>query len=113
MDSVKDQIRVADQVVAVIAGVAAQEIEEVAVGGSITFYDEWTKRLGAKNNAKGIMVEIGDMGASITLWVSVRYGTIISKTCQHLQEKVKETVEFLTGLTVYEVNVRVEGLTIE
>ena len=113
MEIVRDQIRVADHVVAVIAGVAAQEIHNVLVGGSASFYEEWTKRLSRKPIAKGIYVDVSQEGAGITMMISVKYGTIINTTCRLLQEKVKQSVEYFTGIHVRKVDVQVAGLTIE
>ncbi|MGZ0053030.1 Asp23/Gls24 family envelope stress response protein [Brevibacillus gelatini] len=101
------EIRVADQVIAVIAAVAVEEVPEVAVrsGG---LYQDLAKKL--NGGAKGITVAITEGRVVVDMRVSVRYGTPIHRVCHLLQEKVKEAVENMTGLYVEAVNVRVETI---
>lgn len=103
-------IRVADQVIAVIAGVAVEEVLEVSVrsGG---LYQDLAKKI--NGGAKGITVFVTDDRVTIDMRVSVRYGAPIHQVCHTLQEKVKEAVEALTGLFVEAVNVRVETIEIK
>ncbi|USG63700.1 Asp23/Gls24 family envelope stress response protein [Brevibacillus ruminantium] len=107
MDTMRGEIRVADQVVAVIAGAAVADITGVSVrtGG---FYQDLAKKLGA--SGKGIFVAIADGAVSIELRVSIKYGIRIHELCQELQEKVKDQVETLTGLDVEAVHVHVDGI---
>ncbi len=101
------EIRVADQVIAIIAGFAVEEVLEVTVrSGGI--YQDLAKKL--NGGAKGITVSVIDDRVTIDMRVSVRYGVQIHRVCQVLQEKVKEAVETLTGLYVEAVNVRVETI---
>ncbi|WNC17073.1 Asp23/Gls24 family envelope stress response protein [Brevibacillus brevis] len=103
------EIRVADQVIAVIAGVAAEEVLEVSVrsGG---LYD-LAKKMGG--GSKGISVSMAEDKVTIDMRVSVRYGAPIHHVCHTLQEKVKEAVETLTGLLVEAINVRVETIELK
>lgn len=102
-------VRIADDVVAVIAGIAAQEIEGVAsMSGGIT--EGLAKRVSGKNVQKGVHVEVGEYEAAIDLRIIVTYGSKIDKVCKNVQNNVKEAVESMTGLKVVEVNVRVEGV---
>ncbi|MBD2862598.1 MULTISPECIES: Asp23/Gls24 family envelope stress response protein [Paenibacillus] len=102
-------IRISDDVVATIAGLAALETQGVAaMSGGIS--EGLAKRLSGKNVQKGVSVEVGQLEAAIDLRVIVHYGSIIQSVCRSLQENVKEAVENMTGLNVVEVNVKVEGV---
>ncbi|WCK53363.1 Asp23/Gls24 family envelope stress response protein [Aneurinibacillus sp. Ricciae_BoGa-3] len=102
-------VRIADDVVAVIAGIAASETNGIAgMSGGIT--EGLARRVSGKNVQKGVQVEVGEFEAAIDLRVIVLYGTKIDETCRALQENVKEAVESMTGLRVVEVNVKVEGV---
>jgi len=102
-------IRISDDVVATIAGLAALETQGVAaMSGGIS--EGLAKRLSGKNVQKGVSVEVGQLEAAIDLRVIVHYGSIIQGVCRSLQENVKEAVENMTGLNVVEVNVKVEGV---
>lgn len=106
MEERRGEIRVADQVVAVIASVIAEEVPGISVKGGL--YQDFAKRL--SGGAKGISVAITEGQIVIEMRVAVMYGVHIHQACFQLQEKVKEMVETLTGLTVEAVNVRVEGI---
>lgn len=103
------EVRVADNVVAVVAGVAVSEVEDVSLRPG-AFYQDWAKKL--NGGAKGIQVAVLDGRVTIEIRVSVKYGTPIHRVCQGVQEKVKETVEEITGLIVEAVDVRVEAIEI-
>ncbi|MGE5702702.1 MAG: Asp23/Gls24 family envelope stress response protein [Clostridia bacterium] len=107
----RGEVKIADHVVAVIAGMAAQDIPGIVTKAN-GLYDEMSKRLSGKNVARGVQVSIDEEGTTIELRVSVRYGTIIQSVCRHLQEQVKDLVEGFTGLEVRGVHVRVEGIEI-
>jgi len=102
-------VRISDDVVATIAGLAAVETPGIAaMSGGIS--EGWAKRLSGKNVQKGVSVEVGQLEAAIDLRVIVTYGTNIQDVCRNLQENVKEAVENMTGLNVVGVNVKVEGV---
>ncbi|QQE72944.1 Asp23/Gls24 family envelope stress response protein [Brevibacillus composti] len=107
MDDMRGEIRVADQVVAVIAGVAAAEIDGITVrtGG---FYHDLAKKLGG--SGKGVFVVVQEGAVSIEMRVSIKYGMPIHELCRQLQEKVKDCVETMTGLDVEAVHVHVDGI---
>ena len=89
------QVQIADEVVAVIAGLAATEVEGVAkMSGNIT--NEIVSKLGMK-----------------TLNLVLSYGVSIPKTSQEVQDKVKSAIETMTGLTVSEVNIRIAGIQMD
>lgn len=105
-------IKIADDVVAVIAGVAVSEIPGVAnmAGG---FAGGITEVLsGKKNLAKGIKVDVGEKETRIDVNIIVEYGTRIPDVAYEIQTKVKKAVETMTGLKVVEVNVHVQGVNI-
>lgn len=102
-------IRISDDVVATIAGLAALETPGIAgMSGGIS--EGLAKRLSGKNVQKGVSVEVGQLEAAIDLRVIVNYGSKIQEVCRDLQHNVREAVVNMTGLTVVEVNVKVEGV---
>ena len=104
-------IRIADDVVAVIAGVAVSEVPGVA-GMSGGFAGGISEVLsGKKNMAKGIKVEVGEKETKIDVNIIVEYGTRIPDVAFEIQNRVKKAVETMTGLKVIEVNVHVQGVT--
>ncbi|CAH1207122.1 Alkaline shock protein 23 [Paenibacillus plantiphilus] len=103
-------IRISDDVVATIAGLAALETPGIAaMSGGIS--EGLAKKLSGKNVQKGVSVEVGQLEAAIDLRIIVKYGIPIQEVCRQLQENVREAVENMTGLHVIEVNVKVEGVT--
>ena len=105
-------IKIADDDVAVIAGVAVSEVPGVAnmAGG---FAGGITEVLsGKKNLAKGIKVDVGEKETKIDVNIIVEYGTRIPDVAYEIQTKVKKAVETMTGLKVVEVNVHVQGVNI-
>ena len=112
-DNDTNEIRIADDVVAVIAGVAVSEVVGVAemAGG---FAGGITEVLsGKKNLAKGIKVEVGDKETKIDVNIIVEYGVRIPDVAFEIQNRVKKAVESMTGLKVVEVNVHVQGVNTE
>lgn len=102
-------IRIANEVVAVIAGLAAVEVEGVA-GMSGGIAGGIAELLGRKNLAKGVKVEVGEAQAAVDLFVVVDFGVRIPDVSWHIQENVKRAIETMTGLDVVEVNVHVQGV---
>lgn len=103
-------IKIADDVVAVIAGVAVSEVQGVyeMSGGFAGGISEVLS--GKKNLAKGIKVEINEKTTKIDVNIIVEYGTRIPDVAFEIQNKVKKAVETMTGLNVTEVNVHVQGV---
>lgn len=103
-------IRISDDVVAVIAGVAVSEVSGVAEmsGGFAGGISEVLS--GKKNLSKGIKVESGEKETKIDVNIVVEYGTRIPDVAFEIQNKVKNAVENMTGLKVVEVNVHVQGV---
>ncbi|GAF27310.1 Asp23/Gls24 family envelope stress response protein [Neomoorella thermoacetica] len=102
-------IKIANEVVAIIAGLAATEIEGVA-GMSGGIAGGITELLGRKNLAKGVKVEVGEKEAAVDLYIVVNFGVRIPDVAIKVQENVKKAIEGMTGLQVVEVNVHVQGV---
>ena len=103
-------IQISSDVVAVIAGVAVSEVQGVS-GMSGGFAGGITEVLsGKKNLAKGIKVEIDEGTAKIDVNIIVEYGSRIPDVAFEIQNRVKKSVENMTGLKVEEVNVHVQGV---
>ena len=103
------KVRIADEVVATIAGLAATEISGVAAmsGGIVGGIAE---RLGRKNLSKGVKVEVGEKEAAIDLFIIVSFGARIPDVALKIQENVEKAIQSYTGLKVVEVNIHVQGV---
>lgn len=105
-------IRISDDVVATIAGLAALETPGIAaMSGGMS--EGLAKKLSGKNVQKGVSVEVGQLEAAIDLRVIVTYGSKVHEVCRELQQNVREAVENMTGLNVVEVNVKVDGVAFQ
>lgn len=102
-------IKIADEVVSIIAGLAATEIDGIA-GMSGGLVGGIAEMLGRKNFSKGVKVEVGEREAAIDLYIIVKYGTRIPDVALAAQENIKRAIENMTGLSVVEVNVHVQGV---
>ncbi|MDI6604196.1 MAG: Asp23/Gls24 family envelope stress response protein [Thermoanaerobacteraceae bacterium] len=105
-------IKISDEVVAIIAGIAATEIPGVA-GMSGGVVNGITEMLGRKNLSKGVKVEVGEKETAIDLFIIVDYGVRIPEVAWNIQENVKKSVETMTGLKVVAVNIHVQGVNME
>jgi len=105
-------IKITDEVVAIIAGIAAMDVPGVSsMSGGIA--NGIAEALGRKNLSKGVKVEVGEKEAAIDLYIIVEYGYRIPEIAWNIQEKVKKSVESMTGLNVIEVNIHVQGVNFE
>lgn len=103
-------VKISDEVVAIIAGLAAGEIKGI-VGMSASLVGGITQALsGKKNLSKGVKVSLGENNAAIDLFIVVEYGVKIPEVALQAQENVKKAVESMTGLTVSEVNIHVQNV---
>ena len=104
-------VKIADDVVAMIAALAATEVEGVAsMAGNVTH--ELLSRVGVKNATKGTRVEVLQKKVKVDLAITIEYGYNIPATCQRVQAKVKNAVENMTGLDVTDVNIRIAGISV-
>ena len=111
-DSKIGEVQIADEVVAIIAGLAATEVEGVAsMAGNIT--NELVGKLGMKNLSKGVKVEVTEETVSVDLSLNLDYGYSIPKVCAKVQEKVKSAIENMTGLSVLDVNIKISSVCLE
>ena len=111
-DSSMGEVKIADEVVAIIAALAATEVEGVAsMAGNIT--NELISRLGMKNLSKGVKVDVLEGVVTVSLALNMKYNYSIMDVSAKVQEKVKSAVENMTGLEVADVNVRVAGVEME
>ena len=106
------QVQIADEVIAVIAGLAATEVDGVQqMSGNIN--NELVSKLGMKNLSRGVKVSIDGEQVDVVLNLILEYGVSIPKISREVQEKVKGAIETMTGLTVNEVNIRIAGIQTE
>ena len=105
-------VKIADDVVAIIASLAASEVDGVsAMGGDIT--NELMSKVGMKKLTKGVKVDIINNVVTVDLMVVLRYEVNILEASRLIQKKVKTAVENTTGLTVSDVNVRITGIKLQ
>jgi uncharacterized alkaline shock family protein YloU len=102
-------VRIADEVIASIAGIAATDVTGV-VGMSAGLIGGMAEMMGKKNPSKGVKVQVGEREVAVDVYVIIEYGQRIPDVAMEVQEKVKEAIESATGLTVVEVNVHVQGV---
>lgn len=111
-DSSMGEVKIADEVVGIIAALAATEVEGVAsMAGNIT--NELISRLGMKNLSKGVKVDVLEGIVTVSLALNMKYNYSIMDVSAKVQEKVKSAVENMTGLEVADVNVKVAGVEME
>lgn len=103
------QIVIADEVVAIIAGIAATEVK-----GVDSMYGGWSgeiiSRMGIRDLSKGVSISIEDGHVSVKLSLNVRYGYAIPDVSRNVQDKVASAIESMTGLSVLDVNIRIAGV---
>jgi len=105
-------IKIADEVVAIVASLAATEVKGVAgMSGGVSA--GIAEMLGRKNLSKGVKVEVGEKEAAVDVFVIVEFGVSIPDVAQQIQKKVKEAIETMTGLKVVEINIHVQGVAFE
>ena len=105
------EVKIADEVVAIIAGLAAMEVEGVAsMAGNAT--RELISKLRMKSLSKGVKVDVLDGIVTVSLTLNLLYGYGIKDISVKVQEKVKSSIENMTGLEVADVNIRVAGVKV-
>ncbi len=102
-------IRVADEVVSIVASLAAQEIPGVhSMSGGLT--DDINQFLGKENSSKGVRLSFDGKVVTISIYVNIEYGNFIPEIALQIQETVKDAVEKMAGYEVRTVDVHVEGV---
>ena len=111
-DAGKGEVKIADEVVAIIAALAATEVEgEASMAGNIT--NELISRLGMKNLSKGVKVDVLEGVVTVSLTLNLKYNYSVVEVSGKVQEKVKNAIENMTGLEVADVNIKVAGVEME
>ncbi len=108
------EVKIAGDVIATIAGLAATEVEGIAsMQGNVT--NELVGKLGMKNLTKGVHIRFTEDGTMVHVALSVimKYGYSIPKTCKAVQDRVKSAIENMAGLKVSEVNINIVGVDTE
>ncbi|WP_375221794.1 Asp23/Gls24 family envelope stress response protein [Symbiobacterium thermophilum] len=108
---VESSIRIADDVVGVIAGIAALEVDGVAGMSGGLAAEVGERMTGKKNPSKGVKVQIGEKEVAIDLYIVVEFGVRIPEVATKVQEAVKRAVESMTGLECVEINIHVQGVS--
>lgn len=105
------KVQIANEVVAIIAGLAATEVEGVdSMAGGIT--NEIISKIGINNLSKGVTINVANNTVAASLALNLKYGYNVPDVSTKVQEKVKLAIENMTGLSVREVNVQIEGIEI-
>lgn len=111
LENNRGEIIIADEVIAVITGLAAMEVDGVAsLAGNAT--RELISKIGIKTLSKGVKVDVLEDVVTIDAALNLKYGFNIKTVSEKVQEKVKVAVENMTGLKVADVNIRVAGIEV-
>ncbi len=106
------EVHISDEVVAIIAGLAATEVDGVcSMAGNIT--NELVSKLGMKSLSKGVKVTISEKNVVVDVALNIKYGYEIPVVSKKVQDKVKSAIETMTGLEVTAVNIKIASLNIE
>ncbi|HEX2947763.1 MAG TPA: Asp23/Gls24 family envelope stress response protein [Clostridia bacterium] len=106
----EDKIRISEEVIATIAGIAATEVTDVASLSS-GFVDGIAGMLGKKSPGRGIKVELKENQVNIDISVVMQYGCKIHEVAREMQTRVRTAVEDMTGLEVLNVNINILGVS--
>ena len=111
-DNSMGEVQIADEDVAIIAALAATEVDGVAsMAGNIT--NELVSRLGMKNLSKGVKVDVLEGVVTVSLALNLKYNYSIMDVTAKVQDRVKTAIENMTGLEVADINIRVAGVEME
>lgn len=111
-DNSLGSVKIADDVVAMIAALASTEVEGVAaMAGDLTH--ELMKKVGYDSLTRGVKVDVYGRNVKVDISLTMEYGYNIPATCQKVQTKVQSTIENMTGLQVTDVNVRIAGVHVK
>ena len=106
------KVIIAEEVIAIIAGLAASEVEGVAsMAGNTT--RELIEKLGVKSLSKGVRLQVEQDQVRVAMNVNLRYGYSVPETSSEIQEKVKTAIETMTGLNVAEVNIKITNVVMD
>ncbi len=106
------EVHIADEVVAIIAGLAATDVKGVAsMGGNIT--NELVSKLGMKNLSRGVKVTVLENVVTVDLTLNIEFGKNLLEISKKVQERVKTSIENMTGLEVADVNIHIASVDME
>lgn len=106
------EVKISADVIMVIAHTVASEVEGVA-GMNANIAENISSVLGRKNAPKGVKVDIDDKAVNIDFYIVVDYGARIPEVAWKIQERVKSSVESMTGMNVASINIHVQGVSFE
>lgn len=106
------KVEIAPEVIEVIAGIAASEVEGVSQMRG-TFASGVVEKLGKKNHGKGVKVELTDEGLIIDIYCTMKFGVSIPNVAQQIQDNVNQSLLNMTALQAQEINVHVVGIQFE
>jgi uncharacterized alkaline shock family protein YloU len=106
------KVEIAPEVIEVIAGIAAAEVEGVA-GMRGNFATGVVERLGKKNHGKGVKVELAEVGIKVDVYCVMKFGVSIPTVAQKVQDNIRQALLNMTALEVEEVNIHVVGIQFE
>lgn len=104
------QIRIADQVLAIISGTAALEVNGVMSGHVPSQQGEMSARFVRRNFARGVKITPLEDGVKVDITIMVKFGHKIHQVSEEVQKRISTALETMVGMTVKEVNVNVAGL---
>ena len=111
-NNINADIKISDDVVASIVGLAATEVEGVtSLAGNVT--NERLAKSGTKNRSKGVKLIIEDGCVTTELYMNIKYGYSIPVVTAQVQERVSNAIENMSGLKVSTVNVHVVGIDVD
>ncbi|WP_027339171.1 Asp23/Gls24 family envelope stress response protein [Halonatronum saccharophilum] len=105
-------VKISEEVISIISGLAAMECYGLVGMSSKGLHDGIARLLGSENLSKGIEVETTEDGVKVELYIIVEYGTKISEVANNVIDRVKYTLEDMTGVNVIEVNINVQGVRV-
>jgi uncharacterized alkaline shock family protein YloU len=111
-DTSLGKVEIAPEVIEVIAGIAAAEVDGLfAMRGN--FASDVAERFGKATHSKGVKVELTEKGILIDLFVILYYGVSIPKVAQEIQSGIRQTIKNMTALEIDEINVHVVGIQMD
>ncbi|NEU29597.1 Asp23/Gls24 family envelope stress response protein [bacterium LRH843] len=106
------KVEISPEVIEVIAGIAASEVEGVATMRG-NFAAGVAERLGRKNHGKGVKVELGEDGITVDVSVIITYGAAVPEVAKFIQINIKQALQTMTAIELEAVNVHVVGVQFE
>ena len=112
LDEGYGEVTIADEVIAIIAGLAASEVKGVAsMAGNAT--RELIEKLGQKSLSRGVRLKVEDKEVTVDMNVNLKYGFNVPDTSSEIQDKVKTAIETMTGLHVSTVNIKIVSVVMD